>query len=966
MASSVIANGSASISINAHETEVRLVFIPDPAGEGWDLAAVNRLSTEKHIGACPDPKALETFLHNASKAKAGKPMEMIFLQGIEPEEAVNEKVSWEDLPIPGDLASFREEVLSRAAPPIICRIKVEKIKHEKKIKKPAALPFLPAKEEIEVTWEKNETHEEVAVNPEPLAVKYAARGTKLGAIIPFTPGKPGKSIFGQLIHPKMTGDGTFLFGKGIDRRMNELTAQFSGFIRVGENWADMVPFSTPSWSIDFGSDNITLFLTFEPGDPRFAPPTGEEVLTAAVAKGAEEGRLLSAAKLDKAIAHATISGESLENFVLYLSHEAEARVDISPDKTRAVLYLCKGLGEANPLEMKAIGEAIKGSGVQGYDAEQLKATVKAFMQGTDIVLEDYVLAEGIPSTRGEDRKIHIEAYLLSAEQQKPVRAQLREWNSRHALENDELNPETATGFAFVEKDADVASVSAISEGEAGKDIFGNVIPGLPGNDPDIKLLRGLELHGSAIKAAQSGLLIIEASENSFRGCVIDYRDAKIDLFFSEYDMEAKADLYREEGAGLPLLLENALKILASLGVKKGIDLKETEKACLEARTTGSAIDRILARGEPPVSEGDSAVKWLVPISHSTDLQVVQVKAGDPIAELSKPCAEGRTGHNVKGVEIPIAIARQLTIEHDKSIRELTAEKGKRLIAARSGELSFDGKTLKINSTKIIQGDAGPDTGNINFSGEVQIHGNIHPGCVIIGGSHVLVGGIAEGALISAGGKAVVKLGFKGNGKGIIRARAGIETAFTERASVMCVGDIRLKKGSLFSMIKTNGKLYITEETGKLSGGVCKARFGIDAADIGSDKGLHTSLSFGQDYLIKDQIDICEEEISKLKQILSETELKIKAAIKRKMLIIDEVRKKKVRLVKLLEQHKLKLFTLEEKFEEHYESEIRIRGTIYPGVVLDSHGRYYEVHQKRSRVTFYFDCKSGQIKEKPLD
>jgi uncharacterized protein (DUF342 family) len=74
----------------------------------------------------------------------------------------------------------------------------------------------------------------------------------------------------------------------------------------------------------------------------------------------------------------------------------------------------------------------------------------------------------------------------------------------------------------------------------------------------------------------------------------------------------------------------------------------------------------------------------------------------------------------------------------------------------------------------------------------------------------------------------------------------------------------------------------------------------------------------------------------------------------------------VRIVKFLEQLNMKLFTLREKFEEHYDSEIRIRGTVFPGVVIESHGRYYEVSQQRSAVVFYFDRDSGRINEKQLD
>jgi uncharacterized protein len=235
----------------------------------------------------------------------------------------------------------------------------------------------------------------------------------------------------------------------------------------------------------------------------------------------------------------------------------------------------------------------------------------------------------------------------------------------------------------------------------------------------------------------------------------------------------------------------------------------------------------------------------------------------------------------------------------------------------------------------------------------------------VGSSHVTVDGYAEEALISSGGKATVTMGFKGGGRGVLRARAGISAAFVERASAVALGDVRLNKGSILSSIKTNGKLSIDSENGKLSGGVCQARQGIDAADIGSEKGLRTELSFGQDYFIKEQIGACEEEIVKIKSDLSELEEKITELRKKKQKLPDDIKIEKIRLVKLLEQENLKVFALREKFEEHFESEIRCRGTVFSGVVIESHNRYYEVQQKRNQVVFYFDRESGRIKEKPM-
>jgi uncharacterized protein (DUF342 family) len=622
--------------------------------------------------------------------------------------------------------------------------------------------------------------------------------------------------------------------------------------------------------------------------------------------------------------------------------------------------------------MKAISQVIKESGVHGFDAEQLKTAVHSFMESNELVLPEYVLAEGFSSTRGEDREVKLSVDAFSAEEKKPVIKRLKDWFSRGVYEVPELELDETLDLAFVENGQAVAKVSEGTEGKDGKDIFGNVIPGLPGNDPEIKLYSALELHGLAIKAVQDGLLLFRATEKSFIGEVIAYRDAKIKIHISEDLMEVKGDFFRETGPGIPITIENVKKVIASYKIKKGIDWMALEKACVHTREEGSILGHIIARGESPIARGGFAVRWLVPLelqglsdADASGNKAVQVKAGTPIAELSEALPSGRPGYDVTGKEIPIEKAAAGSIEHDQSIREMPLSKGKRLIAARSGDLSFDGKTLKILPTKTIQGDVNQGTEKIKFSGEVKISGNVLSGCVVVGGSHVTVGGYAEEALISSGGKATVAMGFKGGGKGILKARAGISAAFIERALAAALGDIQLNKGAILSIIKTNGKLSISSENGKLSGGVCQARQGIDAADIGSEKNIRTEISFGQDYFIKEQIGDCEEEIVRIKGALSELEEKITLLRNNKQSLSEDLKVEKIRLVKLLEQENIKVFNLREKFEEHCESEICCRGTVFPGVVIESHNRYYEVKQKRNQVVFYFDRESGRIKEKPL-
>ena len=280
----IIAKGEASITINQQETEAQLNFVPNADGLGWDIDAVNKLIGENRLSPPLSPQSLEPFLQKAAKAKT--PLSLVIYEGTPVEEPVPEKITWGSLEVPKDIAPYVEETLSAAKAPELYRIKTEKIKRETLVKKPNKLPFLPPKEELVTVWDKKETQEAVQVNPAILETRYGLKGANLGIVVPPKPGKPGKNVFGKPIPPKIPEDSGFHLGQGLSKEKNEVRALLSGIIRIGENWADMVPLAKPAWEVQSGTDGTTLFLKFSPGDARFPVPAAAEVLAAATAKGA--------------------------------------------------------------------------------------------------------------------------------------------------------------------------------------------------------------------------------------------------------------------------------------------------------------------------------------------------------------------------------------------------------------------------------------------------------------------------------------------------------------------------------------------------------------------------------------------------------------------------------------------------------------------------------------------------------
>ncbi len=977
MAGAVV-KGAITIEIDALEIEAKIRFVPAKDGEDWNAERVLQLVAEKRITPAPSARAVDELLQKLQKAKEGAVA--VLARGTPPEDPVGERIAWSDLRVPEDLAKIAADLAARALPPELYRVKVEKIKREIIVKKPSPLPFLPPKEEVVVTYDKKEIREPVVVDASVEDTLYAEKGQKIGTIGVPKPGKPGKSVFGKAIPAPVLASPEFLTGSGIARDKNELRAAVSGVLRIGAGWADILPLAKPKWQVEKGSDGATLFLRFEPGEKSLPLPEAVDILAQAVSLGGAPEELLPEADIEDALTRATRTGEPIAGLSLSLRSDGAVRVDFSPDKLKATLTMRKAVGGGAPLELKAVAEAIKASGVRGFAADKVKADILAFFKGEEPALVDYVLFEGRAPTRGKDREIQPAVTPLGDQ----LRAELVERiaaSPRAGLPADPsayFPPKEATQAVFVEKDAIVASVTQPPPGTAGVDALGNALPGLPGNDPDIKPLAGLRMRGNEIRADYAGLMLVKREGDSFSAFVVPYRDSRIEVAVSEDGMSATLLLERGDGAGKTLGPEAVNQALSSAGVVRGIDAAAIADALSAAAGSGSAGPAVVARGEPPVAGGSFSVRWLVHLASGKGVTVksdgkadfknqdrfVAVAEGAPIVEIVKQGVDGRAGFDVTGKVLDPEKAAAVDIAHDDSVREEPIEGGVRLTAARMGEISFDGTLLKVNALHALKGNVDLSTGNINFPGEVRISGGVKPGFAVIGGGDVSIGEAAEAALVSAGGRVAVGQGVIGGGKGIVRARRGIDAGFVEQATLLAVEDIRVKNGCLQCQVKTNGKLRLVGEKGHLIGGVCRARFGIEAVNVGSERGTRTEISFGQDYLVKDQIESIEREIDKAKAALAELEKKMKA-MEASGAKLDAARAEKVRLMKLMEKTGMKLFTLREKFEEHNESEVRVRGSAFPGVVLESHGRYFEVKQKRAGVVFYFDRAVGRIQEKPL-
>ncbi len=730
-------------------------------------------------------------------------------------------------------------------------------------------------------------------------------------------------------------------------------------------------------------DMNTAFLSFDPQKTEELPHAGE-IIDIAKKKGIPEDALFSVEKLDQALKNTVLSGIPLENYPICEDKDASFEITTNDDKTKALLTIKKGRGQGKPLVLKELGAAIRTSGLKGMDLARIKEDILSFYRSPQLVLENYVLAEGKPPQPGKPRELTWEVSWLDEEKVAKQKKLCEEapWHPEEELPSVSRKPiAEIEEMAFVKAESIIASISPVDKGTPGVDVYGKQIDATGGTEAPVETLEHVRLDTEAIVAERDGI-VERWQEDSVPICrVRPHRDATVSVNISEDVMLASVSLTEGTGSGLRLSTELVRQRLIDAGVIKGIDLHAVEEAVRSAVEENSRDEVVVARGEPPTETGEARLKFHINLASGKSVtirddgtadfknqdRITTVDKDTLIAEVVSPDFEKKDGWDVRSKTVKAKDSQHLQIEAGAGIRKERDDAGMlKFYADTSGELIYDGTSLVIQEVHTVKGDIGTGTGNVKFSGPVNIAGGVRSGYYVMAKGTVKIADGVEAALVSSEGSIHVQQGIKGGGKAVLRAKDKITAAFAEQATLMTIGDVVLQNTCLHCEVKCNGSLMMETENGKLVGGIIKVRNGLVAAQLGTKTGVQTEISFGQDMLIRDKIELEEREIEKLQNQIAELDGTIRLAEKEKRQSnIEKGRKKKVQCLKLIEKRGERLFWLRERFEQHFSSAIKVQGAVYPGVVLESHGRILEITNERRNVSFSFNQESGHIEETPL-
>ena len=966
--------GILKIEIPTPALSVSLTFEAAEDGDTWDVDRLAAALGERGVTGV-SAGDLETFVKTA--ASASGPVSRTVREGTPPEPATPERIAWSDsLEMPDGLVDIRDRILARAASPDIRREVKEKVERTKEVPRKGILGFGQSRTETVTVTETVTRTEKVYIDPAVEQSWHVTADQSVGTFNTASPGTPGRDVFDRPVPAKQLADPRFHLGENLVRKGDEVVATAEGFLRVGRNWADVVPFAPHRWSVELSPDQATCYLNITPGHPESALPAGQDILDTAVQLPYPESSLMSADELDKLVRGQIESGDAA---ALPISSSRDASFDIvvSEDRLQALLYIHKGKGRGKHLNLKEVGAAIKASKLKNLDFGKISNDIKAFYNSTEFDLTGYVLSEGRAATPGPPRAIEFSLRFDADARTEAHRRAVTDARPEDQPESIAVFPADAIQkTAAVENEQLVATVDPETPGEPGVDVYGATIAGPPGDAPTVHLYENLEQKNAIIATTAPGVLDYAEIDGEYHLRVRAHIDATVEVGIADDRMSATLSLREGVGTGRRLdrtLLDDAI---ANAGVVHGVEETVVEKALAAAQAGTDVSGVTFARGTAPVDQSENRLEMLVDTDPGSAVRIrndgtADYRTRDDITTVAKdqklcrilPSQQDPVdGTTVTGDAIPAKTVSGLELELGDGVRREEQEDGSvLLIADTEGEFIHARNRMEVRTTHTIKGDIDMSVGNVKFPGTVVIGGTVRAGFYVMSGGDIKIAGGVEGALLSSDGDIIIKQGIKGAGKAVLRSKRSIMSPFVELATLLSVGDVVLKTAVVRSRIKSNGKISFQGDKGRIVGGTIRARHGLEVTSVGSPRGVKTRISFGQDYLIADLIEKEEKEIEKVKTRISQLDIEMRKAEKAGATEqLQGLRQEKVKMLKLMEKRGLRLFTLRERFEQHFPSKVVVNGDVHTGTVFESHGRTFEITRPRKGIQVEFDPHTGNL------
>lgn len=304
-------------------------------------------------------------------------------------------------------------------------------------------------------------------------------------------------------------------------------------------------------------------------------------------------------------------------------------------------------------------------------------------------------------------------------------------------------------------------------------------------------------------------------------------------------------------------------------------------------------------------------------------------------------------------------------KHGKELPPLKGTGFKRMEDGVTYCADIGGKITELNNRVNIfpvhelYGDVDLSTGNIEFNGDVIVHGNVLEGMSIKATGTVTIDKVVESAYIEGRKGVILRGGVLGKNGAQIRSKGNVTAQFFEYADVKTDGDIEADS-FLDSRVYAGGRIKLSGKKGCIVGGTTHAVRGIEAREIGNTAGANTEVSVGVHHKVYEQIATIDRETKddeKQLQRIEEGLIQFETIMRQKGLSFrnDPRRmalvKEKVRLSAQIAGRREELIGLQQIISASSSACVQVMKGIYPGARIGVDEQNIQVKEPQTAVEF---------------
>lgn len=410
--------------------------------------------------------------------------------------------------------------------------------------------------------------------------------------------------------------------------------------------------------------------------------------------------------------------------------------------------------------------------------------------------------------------------------------------------------------------------------------------------------------------------------------------------------------------GKTLTLDNIMQSMHSAGLVSGINKELITEIAQNKKYNHKYL---VARGKPAINGEDGTLELffntdaedlasLRPKENedgSVDfkkLDLIQTIQKDQLLAKITPPTLGEAGENVLGKEIKPNKGKVTRLPKGKNI--YTSEDGLSLFSSIEGQLIYELNRINISETYVVDGDAGVGTGDIDFSGNVLVKGNVEAGFTVKAGGNVEVQGFVGEATIIAGNDILLRHGIQGKDRGKLIAGGDVITKFIQNSIVEAKGCL-YTEAIMHSQVEVGDSVIVEINKGLIAGGTVQATNLISAKIIGSPMSTATTVKISMALSLQHKYNTVQDDLGKKRQQLDQVQKNIRF-VQEKLAKGETVPRARLESVKpmiaLQQQLVSEIEELQEEFislsamlQDYKEGAIKVSGIMYPGskVVMGS-------------------------------